>query len=91
MFGQRIKRKEDPGLLRGDGRFADDIQLPGMLHAHFVRSPLAHARVTGIDTAEALTLNGVVAIYTLVDLLPLGVDQVLVRTFHRNAQQPNQS
>ena len=70
MFGQRIKRKEDPGLLRGDGWFADDIQLPGMLHAHFVRSPLAHARITGIDTAEALTLNGVVAIYTLVDLLP---------------------
>ena len=62
MFGQRIKRKEDPALLRG--------QLPGMLHAHFVRSPLAHARVTGIDTAQALTLDGVVAIYTLADLLP---------------------
>ncbi len=62
MFGQRIKRKEDPGLLRGDGRFADDIQLPGMLHAHFVRSPLAHARITGIDMAEALILDGVVAI-----------------------------
>ncbi len=70
MFGQRIKRKEDPALLRGDGRFADDIQLPGMLHAHFVRSPLAHARITGIDTAEALALDGVVAIYTLADLLP---------------------
>ena len=70
MFGQRIKRKEDPALLRGDGRFADDIQLPGMLHAHFVRSPLAHARITGIDTAEALALDGVVAIYTLDDLSP---------------------
>jgi carbon-monoxide dehydrogenase large subunit len=70
MFGQRIKRKEDPTLLRGDGRFADDIQLPGMLHAHFVRSSLAHAWITGIDTAEALALDGVVAIYTLADLLP---------------------
>ena len=70
MFGQRIKRKEDPALLRGDGRFADDIQLPGMLHAHFVRSPLAHARITAIDTAEALALDDVVAIYTFADLLP---------------------
>lgn len=70
MFGDRIKRREDPALLRGAGRFADDIQLPGMLHACFVRSPFAHARVGTIDTAAAMALEGVVAVYTLADLAP---------------------
>lgn len=70
MFGQRVKRREDPILLRGSARFADDIQLPGMLHAHFVRSPLAHARITNIDASDAVALKGVVAVFTLDDLLP---------------------
>ena len=52
MVGQRIRRREDPRLLRGRGLFVDDLRLDGALHATFVRSPWAHARVTGIDTSE---------------------------------------
>ena len=48
-FGASAKRKEDPALLRGEGQFVDDIHLPGMLHAAFVRSPHAHAKLGRID------------------------------------------
>lgn len=70
MFGERVKRREDSALLRGRGRFADDIRLPEMLHAHFVRSPFGHARFGGIDATHALSMDGVAAVYTLADLLP---------------------
>jgi carbon-monoxide dehydrogenase large subunit len=49
----RMLRKEDPRFVRGKGRFVDDIQLPGMLHLAVLRSPLAHARVTGVDVTVA--------------------------------------
>ena len=70
MFGARVKRIEDPALLRGRGRFVDDIAFPDLLHAAFVRSPLAHARVRGIDKTAALALPGVHAVLTLADLRP---------------------
>ncbi len=70
MFGEKIKRSEDPALLRGKGRYLDDIHIPGMLHAAFARSTLAHALISGIDTAAASAANGVVAVYTLEDLRP---------------------
>jgi carbon-monoxide dehydrogenase large subunit len=70
MLGSKIKRLEDPALLRGKGRYTDDIHLPGMLHASFVRSPHAHATIRGIDRRAALALAGVHAVYTLADLLP---------------------
>ena len=47
--GASIKRSEDPRILTGAGRYVDDIKLPGMLHAAFVRSPMAHARVLSVD------------------------------------------
>jgi carbon-monoxide dehydrogenase large subunit len=50
---QRMLRKEDPRLLRGTGRFVDDVQLPGMLYLAILRSPLAHARILRIDTMAA--------------------------------------
>jgi len=52
-MGRAVTRLEDSNLLRGAGRFIDDIELPGLLHACFVRSPVAHARLTGIDVARA--------------------------------------
>jgi carbon-monoxide dehydrogenase large subunit len=67
-FGAAVKRKEDPALLRGEGRYVDDITLPGMLHAAFVRSPYAHARVGRIDKSAALALPGVHAVLTFADL-----------------------
>ncbi len=60
--GQSVARVEDPRLLTGKGRFIDDLSLPGMVHASFVRSPHAHARVVSIDTSRALALEGVAPI-----------------------------
>ncbi len=70
-FGQPVRRIEDPALLKGAARFADDIHLPGMLDAAFVRSPFAHARVGTIDTSAAKSMPGVHAVYTMKDLAPL--------------------
>src|SRR3990172_8352664 len=67
-FGQRIKRNEDPRLLTGQALFVDDVELPGMLHAAFVRSPYAHARIRRIDVIRALQSPGIVAVYTAADL-----------------------
>jgi carbon-monoxide dehydrogenase large subunit len=59
---------EDPRLLRGRAPFLDDVRLPGMLHVAFVRSPLAHARIAGIDVASARSLDGIAAVVTADDL-----------------------
>ena len=67
-FGASVKRKEDPALLKGEGRYVDDIHLPGMLHAAFVRSPYAHAKVGRIDKSAALAMPGVHAVITHADL-----------------------
>jgi carbon-monoxide dehydrogenase large subunit len=70
VFGKSEKRLEDPALLRGRGRFIDDISIPGMLEAAFVRSPHAHAEIQGIDARAAIELPGVHAVLTLDDLMP---------------------
>ena len=62
--GQSMKRKEDPRMITGRGRYTDDINLPGMLHAVLVRSPEAHAAITSIDTSAAKEHAGVVAVLT---------------------------
>jgi len=68
VFGQPIKRNEDARLLTGQALFVDDVQLPGMLHAAFLRSSYAHARIKGIDVSAALERPGVIAVYTSHDL-----------------------
>jgi len=67
-FGEPIKRNEDPRLLTGQALFTDDVNLPDMLHVAFLRSPFAHARINGIESADAQQLPGIVAIYTADDL-----------------------
>jgi len=62
--GRSVRRVEDDRLLRGGGRFVADLSRPGQLHAHFVRSPLARARIAGIDASKALELPGVAGVYT---------------------------
>jgi CO/xanthine dehydrogenase Mo-binding subunit len=62
-FGKRIRRNEDPQLLTGQALFVDDVHLSDMVHAAFVRSPYAHARIIGIDTSAAEEMPGVLAIY----------------------------
>ena len=71
-LGVAIVRKEDPTLLCGHGRFADDLPAPaGTLHAHVVRSPHAHARIVRIDAADALAQDGVWAVLTGEDVRSL--------------------
>ena len=74
MFGERIKRNIDPTLLRGEGSFVDDIQLPGVLHAAFVRSPFARAEIKSIDVSAALAHPGVAAVYTCDDIGDLDIE-----------------
>ena len=66
--GRRLRRKEDPPFLTGRGAYVDDIEPSGCLHAAFVRSPEAHARVVSIDTSAALERDGVEAVLTAADL-----------------------
>ena len=66
--GQRIKRTEDPRLIKGLAHYVDDIRLPDTLHVCFVRSIYAHARINSIDTSAALAAPGVVAVYTGKDI-----------------------
>lgn len=72
VLGGSVRRREDPALVRGRGRFVDDIKLPDLAHVAFVRSPFAHARITSIDTKEAAGMPGVAAIYTADDVRHLG-------------------
>jgi aerobic carbon-monoxide dehydrogenase large subunit len=85
-IGSRITRLEDEPLLRGRGRFVDDISLPGVWHAAFVRSPHPHALITGIDKAAALALPGVRAVLTLDDIAPVMAMRRMVR--HSNSGMP---
>ncbi|HTG31612.1 MAG TPA: xanthine dehydrogenase family protein molybdopterin-binding subunit [Thermoanaerobaculia bacterium] len=67
-IGARIKRNEDPRLLTGRALFIDDLELPGMVHVAFLRSPHAHARLRGVDVSKARGREGVIAVYTAEDL-----------------------
>src|SRR5207249_8500394 len=64
FVGESVKRSEDLRILTGTGRYVDDVQLPGMLHAAFLRSPLAHARILSVDVSAARQLPGVVVAMT---------------------------
>ena len=64
LVGQAIKRREDPRLVTGQGRYMDDIVIPGMVHVKILRSPLAHARILGVDTSKAAEAPGVLGVYT---------------------------
>src|SRR5580658_4577675 len=89
-FGATVKRKEDPALLAGKGRFIDDVRLPGTLHAAFVRSAHPHARILRIDAAAARRAEGVHLVLTFADLpepmrknaLPLFVPSPAITELH---------
>jgi len=86
IIGSRITRLEDEPLLRGKGRFIDDIALPGVWHAAFVRSPHPHALIKSIDKDAALAVPGVHAVLTLDDLAAVMVNRRMVR--HSNSGMP---
>ncbi|HEV8472314.1 MAG TPA: molybdopterin cofactor-binding domain-containing protein [Methylomirabilota bacterium] len=68
LFGKSIKRREDPRFITGRGNYTDDLKLPGMTYAAFVRSPHAHAKIRKIDVTRAKAHPGVVEIFTGKDL-----------------------
>ena len=68
ILGTRVRRVEDADLVTGASTYVGNLQLDGLLHAAFVRSPFAHAQIGGIDTGEAAAAPGVVAVYTAADL-----------------------
>src|ERR671939_2201536 len=69
----RLKRKEDPRFVRGQGNYVDDLKLPGMLHGAVLRSPVAHAKILSIDTSAALQHPKVHAVITGKDLEAQGL------------------
>ena len=75
-IGQGATRVEDKRLTTGQGRYIDDINLEGQARAVFLRSPHAHAKIVAIDTEAALSLPGVLGIYTVADLKADGIGDV---------------
>ena len=82
LIGSSPRRKEDARYLTGKARFTDDINMPGQLHAAFVRSPFAKATITGIDAGAARAMKGVHAVYTGADLKGGGVNPLPVGWLH---------
>lgn len=72
LIGAPLRRREDPKLVRGSGRFTGDIRVPGMLHAVFVRSPYARAQVESVSLERARTRPGVSAVVGAADMEVLG-------------------
>jgi carbon-monoxide dehydrogenase large subunit len=68
LLGTEVVRVEDPDLLSGQATYIDNLARPGLVHLAFVRSPMAHARITAIDRADAQEMPGVVAVFTAADL-----------------------
>jgi aerobic carbon-monoxide dehydrogenase large subunit len=90
LVGARVPRVEDARLLAGRGRYLDDLNVPGVLHAAFVRSPYAHARVVRVDAAAARALPGVEAVFVGAEIaaatqplqVPAEIPGYLRPTFH---------
>jgi carbon-monoxide dehydrogenase large subunit len=78
--GEPVRRREDMRMLTGKGRYIDDVKVPGLLYAAFVRSPHPNARVTNVDVKPALGSPGVVAAFALDDLVRAGNTDVILGT-----------
>src|SRR5690349_11651948 len=74
--GREVARIEDEGLLKGEGRYTDDVVPAGQLRAVFVRSPYPHARIASIDTSQARAMPGVKAVVTGEQLVSAGVKPI---------------
>ena len=84
-IGQPLRRKEDLRLLTGRGRYVDDLSFPNQVHAAFLRSPHAHARIVDIDVDKAASVPGVCAIYTATDIAHAGLGPLPVSFMPENA------
>lgn len=84
-IGARVKRAEDPRILTGRGRYIDDVVLPGMLHAAFLRSTVPHGLLRSVDPSEARGLPGVIAVFTGQDMVSLSTPAQAGATIGMNA------
>src|SRR3954470_22053876 len=82
--GQPVPRTEDPTLLRGDGRYTDDLNEPGQAYAYIVRSQYAHGFLRNINFEKAASMPGVLAIYTAKDLEGYGTHKCIVPLVNRD-------
>ena len=76
-IGASVRRKEDNRFLTGKGNYTDDVNVVGQTHAYFVRSPHAHAKINNIDTSEAISSEGVIAVFTGDDLAADGIGPLI--------------
>src|SRR2546430_5738163 len=83
-MGQPVPRSEDPVLLRGEGHYSDDFNLPGQAYAVIVRSPMAHGLIHKIETSVARAMPGVLAVYTAADLEKGGIGPLPARQVMNN-------
>jgi len=83
-IGQPVPRNEDPMLLKGLGRYTDDVNVPGQVYAVMVRSPHAHGTIRAIDTAEAKAMPGVLGVYVWEDLAKAGIGMTKAPTMIPN-------
>jgi carbon-monoxide dehydrogenase large subunit len=88
--GAQVKRKEDPRLITGSSIYVDDLQLPGMVHLAIVRSPYAHATITGIDTSAAERMPGVVAVVTARELADVLASKYPVESYEGPGERPEE-
>jgi len=83
-IGQPVPRSEDPVLVRGEGHYSDDINLPGQVYCVMVRSPHAHGVIRRVDAEEARAMPGVLAVYTADDLAKAGIKPMPARQVMNN-------
>src|SRR2546422_4369522 len=77
-IGEPVRRPEDPTLLRGEGRYTDDLNEPGQAYAHMVRSPHAHGVLRGVSAEAARKMPGVLAVYIGEDLAAYGTHKCML-------------
>jgi carbon-monoxide dehydrogenase large subunit len=76
-IGARVARKEDKRFLTGKGKYTDDIRVENQAYAAFVRSPVAHAKLNGIDASAALAMEGVIAVHTGPEMKEDGIGDII--------------
>jgi carbon-monoxide dehydrogenase large subunit len=86
-IGQPVLRSEDPTLVRGEGRFTDDVNVPGQVHCVIVRSRHAHGKIRKIDTDAARNMKGVLGVYTAADLAAYGTLKCIVPFKNRDGTE----
>jgi len=75
-IGASVRRREDQRFITGEGQYTDDLNQAGQVYAAFCRSPYARARINGIDTSEALSVAGVIAVYTGAEMVADGLGDI---------------